>query len=87
LIDESLSIGADDFGRKWLAAPRNRVAPEHTAVLVSHSEAIIPQLGNKVPLIQRRRSTMSRPPEDVLAAFTAAATCAASEHAPMTGAT
>lgn len=87
LIDETLSVGDSEFGRKSSAALRERFVGEHTVVLVSHSEPAIEQLCNKILWIENGRSVMTGTPGDVLAAYReAAAAGAAGARPPLAGA-
>lgn len=81
LIDETLSVGDDDFRKKSSAALRERFSGEHTVVLVSHSEAMISQLCNKVLWVEHGRSIMTGPTCEVLAAYGKAAAPSAPEEA------
>lgn len=80
LIDETLSVGDDDFRRKSAAALRQRFSGDHTVVLVSHSESVISQLCTKIVWIEHGRSIMFGPTKEVFAAYRAASVPA--ESAP-----
>jgi len=56
LIDETLSVGDADFRKKSSEALKRRFSGEHTVVLVSHSEATIGQLCDKVLWVEHGRT-------------------------------
>jgi lipopolysaccharide transport system ATP-binding protein len=69
LIDEILGVGDADFRRKSSAVLRERFAGEHTVVLVSHADATISELCNKVIWLEHGRTVMAGPTDEVMKAY------------------
>jgi homopolymeric O-antigen transport system ATP-binding protein len=72
LIDEVLAVGDADFQQKSGAALRERIDSGTTVVFVSHGDAQIQQICDRVLWIDHGRSTMEGAVEPVLAAYHAA---------------
>jgi len=72
LIDEVLAVGDADFQQKSGAALRERIDSGTTVVFVSHGDAQIHQICDRVLWIDHGRSVMEGPVDDVLAAYHAA---------------
>jgi lipopolysaccharide transport system ATP-binding protein len=72
LIDEILGVGDADFRRKSSAVLRERFSGDHTVVLVSHADATISELCNKVIWLEHGRTVMAGPTAEVMTAYRAA---------------
>jgi len=82
LIDEVLSVGDAEFQQKSGAALRERIHSGTTVVFVSHGDAQIHQVCDRVLWIEHGRSMLEGPVEAVLSAYHAALQ---SPHAPPGG--
>lgn len=71
LIDETLSVGDAEFRRKSAKALKERFSEGHTVVLVSHNDATIEALCDKVLWLDRGRTVMLGPVAEVLDAYRA----------------
>jgi lipopolysaccharide transport system ATP-binding protein len=69
LIDEVLSVGDAEFQEKSGAALRQRMGEGHTVVLVSHDEAQISALCDRVVWIEHGRSVLEGARDSVFAAY------------------
>jgi len=69
LIDEVLAVGDAEFQEKSGAALRARMGEGHTVVLVSHSEAQIASLCNRVLWIEHGKSVLEADRDTVFAAY------------------
>jgi lipopolysaccharide transport system ATP-binding protein len=69
LIDETLSVGDADFRQKSHDSLRQRFSGDHTVVLVSHNDATVKQLCNKVLWLEHGRTVMFGAAAEVLAAY------------------
>ena len=69
LIDEVLSVGDAEFQEKSGAALRERMGEGHTVVLVSHDEAQISALCDRVVWIEHGRSVLEGARDTVFAAY------------------
>ncbi|WP_300617330.1 ABC transporter ATP-binding protein [Dokdonella sp.] len=69
LIDEVLAVGDAEFQQKSGAALRARMGEGHTVVLVSHSEAQIAALCDRVLWVEHGRSVMEGDRDEVFAAY------------------
>ena len=72
LIDEVLSVGDAEFKEKSGLALRERINDGRAVVLVSHDEAQIASICDRVLWIEEGRSVMEGPRDDVFAAYNAA---------------
>jgi lipopolysaccharide transport system ATP-binding protein len=72
LIDEVLSVGDAEFQQKSGAALRERIHSGTTIVFVSHGDAQIRQVCDRVLWIEHGRSMMEGPVDKVLSAYHAA---------------
>ena len=72
LIDEVLAVGDADFQEKSGAALRERIHGGTTVVFVSHGDAQIRQVCDRVVWIEHGRSVMEGAVDDVLKAYHAA---------------
>jgi lipopolysaccharide transport system ATP-binding protein len=72
LIDEVLAVGDSEFQQKSGNALRERIDNGTTVVFVSHGDAQIRQICNRVLWIEHGRSAMEGDVEPVLAAYHAA---------------
>lgn len=71
LIDETLSVGDADFRKRSSEVLRQRFGEGHTVVLVSHGDATIAQLCDKVIWLDHGRTLQFGPTDEVLAAYRA----------------
>jgi len=78
LIDEVLAVGDTDFQEKSGAALRERIHGGTTVVFVSHGDAQVRQVCDRVLWIEHGRSVMEGAVDDVLKAYHAAPHPAAS---------
>lgn len=69
LIDEVLAVGDSEFRQKSGAALRARMAEGHTVVLVSHDEAQIAKLCDRVVWIEHGKSVLEGARDEVFAAY------------------
>ena len=69
LIDEVLAVGDAEFQQKSGAALRARMGEGHTVVLVSHNEAEIAKLCDRVVWIEHGKSVLEGDRDDVFAAY------------------
>jgi lipopolysaccharide transport system ATP-binding protein len=69
LIDEVLAVGDAEFREKSGAALRARMGEGHTVVLVSHDEAQIAKLCDRVLWIEHGRSLLEGERDEVFAAY------------------
>jgi lipopolysaccharide transport system ATP-binding protein len=69
LIDEVLAVGDAEFQEKSGAALRARMGEGHTVVLVSHSEAQVAKLCDRVVWIEHGKSVLEGDRDDVFAAY------------------
>lgn len=69
LIDETLSVGDNEFRVKSREALQQRFEGRHTVVLVSHEEPTIRRLCDKVLWIEHGRTQMAGPTDEVLEAY------------------
>jgi lipopolysaccharide transport system ATP-binding protein len=72
LIDEVLAVGDADFQEKSGAALRERIHGGTTVVFVSHGDAQVRQVCDRVVWIEHGRSVMEGAVDDVLRAYHAA---------------
>jgi lipopolysaccharide transport system ATP-binding protein len=72
LIDETLSVGDADFRAKSGDALLRKFSGDHTVVLVSHDEATMLKLCDRLLWIEHGRTVMLGNTKDVLAAYLAA---------------
>ncbi len=72
LIDEVLAVGDSDFQEKSGAALRERIHGGTTVVFVSHGDAQVRQVCDRVVWIEHGRSVMEGAVDDVLKAYHAA---------------
>jgi lipopolysaccharide transport system ATP-binding protein len=73
LIDEVLAVGDTEFQKKSGAALRDRIHGGATVVFVSHGDAQIRQVCDRVVWIEHGRSVMQGGVEEVLSAYQATA--------------
>ena len=71
LIDETLSVGDADFRKRSSEVLKKRFGEGHTVVLVSHGDATIAQLCDKVIWLDHGRTVQFGPTDEVLAAYRA----------------
>ncbi len=69
LIDEVLAVGDAEFRQKSGAALRARMGEGHTVVLVSHDEAQIAKLCDRVVWIEHGKSVLEGARDEVFAAY------------------
>jgi lipopolysaccharide transport system ATP-binding protein len=69
LIDEVLAVGDAEFQQKSGAALRARMAEGHTVVLVSHDEAQVARLCDRVLWVEHGKSVCEGPRDEVFAAY------------------
>ena len=69
LIDEVLAVGDAEFQQKSGHAPRERMRQGQTVVLVSHDEAQIAKLCDRVLWIEHGKSVMEGDRDEVFAAY------------------
>jgi lipopolysaccharide transport system ATP-binding protein len=72
LIDEVLAVGDSEFQQKSGDALRERIDNGTTVVFVSHGDAQIRQICNRVMWIEHGRSVLEGPVDTVLAGYHAA---------------
>ncbi len=71
LIDEVLAVGDAEFQQKSGAALRERMGEGHTVVLVSHAEAQIAALCDRVLWVEHGKTVMEGDRDEVFAAYNA----------------
>jgi lipopolysaccharide transport system ATP-binding protein len=71
LIDETLSVGDADFRKRSSEVLKQRFGEGHTVVLVSHGDATIAQLCDRVIWLDHGRTVMVGPTAEVLEAYRA----------------
>ncbi len=69
LIDEVLGVGDIEFKQKSSAAMREKIASDKTVIIVSHNQATLSELCDRVILIENGKCTMQGAPQEVLAAY------------------
>ncbi|HET6604654.1 MAG TPA: ABC transporter ATP-binding protein [Xanthomonadaceae bacterium] len=69
LIDEVLAVGDSTFREKSRQALRERLGSDATVVLVAHDERLISEICTRVLWLEKGRTVMQGPPEDVLTAY------------------
>jgi len=72
LIDEVLGVGDADFRAKSTAALKSLIRSDRTVVLVSHNQATVRELCDRLVWIENRVTRMEGPVDEVMESFTGA---------------
>lgn len=69
LIDEVLGVGDMEFKEKSTAAMRQKISSDKTVIIVSHNQATLTELCDRVILIEDGMTKMEGSPQEVFAVY------------------
>lgn len=73
LVDETLGVGDEEFRKKSTEKMKERIRSNMTVVLVSHQNAVLESLCDRLVWIENGKTVMQGPTDEVLASYQNAA--------------